>query len=155
MTGSDDIHRQGGAERDHERSEDLPGMPRNFTVSIGGIEIGFSSLSRLGSETILDQPPGDPRDLSLLIHRYPNVVLRRALGRDRRLYEWRQGILDGKADKRQVAIRQLDATGGGVTNTWVLEGAWPCRWAGPAFDAGATEVAMEEIELAFERLTWR
>jgi hypothetical protein len=30
-----------------------------------------------------------------------------------------------------------------------------CRWAGLAFDAGATEVAMEEIELAFERLTWR
>jgi phage tail-like protein len=62
---------------------------------------------------------------------------------------------DGKADKRQVAIRQLDAAGGGVTNTWVLEGAWPCRWAGPAFDASATEVAMEEIELAFDRLTWR
>jgi hypothetical protein len=155
MTGPGDIRRGDVAPKDQDRSEQLPTIPRNFAVAIDAAEIGFCSLSRLCSETVPDDPAGAPRDPSRLVHRYSNVVLRRALGRDRRLYDWRQNILAGKADKRQVSIRQLDAAGREAMNTWILEGAWPCRWAGPAFDAGATDVAMEEIELAFDRLVWR
>ncbi len=60
----------------------------------------------------------------------------------------------GRKDRRRVEIRQLDDDFEPVSS-WVLESAWPCRWAGPLFDANATGIAMEEIELAFERLTWR
>ena len=127
---------------------ELPTITRNFRIAIDDVEIGFCGLSRLASETVREEP-------ARAVHRYPNVVLRRALGRDRRLFEWRERILADKDDKRSVTIRQLEATGGRVTNTWVLEGAWPCRWAGPAFDANAGEVAMEEIELAYDRLIWR
>jgi phage tail-like protein len=125
-----------------------PAIARNFTVAIDDVEIGFCSLSRLASETVREEP-------ARAVYRYPNVVLCRALGRDRRLFEWRERILAGKEDKRQVTICQLDGAGGRVTSTWILEGAWPCRWAGPAFDANAGEVAMEEIELAYDRLVWR
>ncbi len=137
-----------------ECREELPAAARNFIVAIDRVEFGFASLSRLASETISEKPPGD-RQQDREIHRYPNVVLRRALGSDRRLYLWRENIVAGKADKRQVVIRQLDITGREAIASWVLEGAWPCRWAGPAFDAAATDVAMEEIELAFDRLVWR
>lgn len=130
---------------------DLPAQPRNFRVIIGGTEIGFAQISRLGSETI-EQPA---RGRAKLAHRYPNIVLRRALGRDRRLYAWREAIMAGKKDRRRVEIRWLDDAAENERGMWILEGAWPWRWSGPLFDASATDIAMEEIELAYERLVWR
>src|SRR5690242_3155505 len=130
---------------------DLPALPRNFRVTIDGIEIGFSQISRIGSETI-EQPA---RGRAKLVHRYPNIVLRRALGRDRGLYVWREIVSAGRKAPRDVEIRWLDDTGHKVRGVWILERAWPWRWSGPLFDANATDVAMEEIELAYERLIWR
>ena len=60
----------------------------------------------------------------------------------------------GKDGRRAVLIHQLDAAGGGVVNSWRLEGAWPCRWSGPSFDAAANDIAIEELELAYEDLVW-
>jgi phage tail-like protein len=144
--------REGGTE---DQREKLPVLPRNFSVTIDGVEFGFAGLSRLASQTVAERPDDDLRAPAREVHRYANVVLRRALGSDRRLYLWRENIISGKKDRRQVVIRHLDATGSEATSSWILEGAWPWRWAGPAFDAGATEIAMEEIELAFDRLVWR
>jgi len=155
MTGPDDIRRSQAAGKGEDRSDELPALPCNFTVAIGAEEVGFCSLSRLSSESVAAESVSNSSEASRVIHRYSNATLRRALGRDHRLYDWRRNILAGEADKRQVTIRQFDAAGVKATHTWVLEGAWPCRWTGPAFDAAATEVAMEEIELAFERLIWR
>jgi len=129
----------------------LPSIPRNFSVAIDGVEIGFSAVSPLASLSA-DEPA---RGRSKLTHRYANIVFRRALGGDRRLHTWREAIMAGKKDRRRVEIRQLDENGEAALSTWILEGAWPCRWSGPAFDANAGEIAMEEIELAFERLIWR
>ena len=138
-----------------ECREEVPAAARNFIVAIDGVEFGFASLSRLASETVLEPPPGDQKRPAKDVHRHPNVVLRRALGSDRRLYLWRENIVAGKTDKRQVVIRQLDIAAREAIAIWILDGAWPCRWAGPAFDAAATDVATEEIELAFDRLIWR
>jgi phage tail-like protein len=139
-------------EKDKRRIEpDLPALPRNFRVTIDGIEIGFAQISRIGSETA--ELPA--RGRAKLVHRYPNILLRRALGRDRSLYQWREAIMAGKKGRRRVEIRWLDDTGEGERGSWILENAWPWRWSGPIFDANATEIAMEEIELAYERLIWR
>ena len=129
----------------------LPYIPRNFSVAIDGVEIGFSTISALASVSV-EEPA---RRRAKLTHHYANVVLRRALGADRRLYAWREAIMAGKKDRRRVEIRQLDENGAATLSMWILESAWPCRWSGPLFDAIASEIAMEEIELAFERLIWR
>ncbi len=129
----------------------LPAVPRNFSVLIDGVEIGFAAISQLASLSVAEPSRGRAR----LTHRYANVVLRRALGGDRRLYAWREAIMAGGRDRRRVEIRPLDEDFSPTRSRWILEGAWPCRWAGPAFDASATEIAMEEIELVFERLIWR
>ena len=129
----------------------IPFIARNFSVAIDGEEIGFTAISPLSS-TSVEEPT---RGRAKLTHRYVNIVLRRALGDDRRLYAWREAIMAGKKDRRRVEIRQLDENGAAISSAWILEGAWPCRWSGPLFDANASEVAMEEIELAFERLIWR
>jgi phage tail-like protein len=127
-------------------SRDVPLLDvGHFTVLIGDVETPFASVSSLTSET---DPPDDGEP------RYRTVVLRRALGTSKELFRWRQAVAEGKRDVRRVVIRQLDPAGRRIVNAWVLEGARPCRWSAPAFNAAGEGVAEEEIELAFDRLEW-
>ena len=120
----------------------------HFRVLIGKRELGFAEVGPLSSGTDLASPPKEPE------HRYETIVLRRALSQSTELYDWRRNILRGKADRREVTIHQLAAAGGEIVNTWRLEGAWPCRWTGPSFNATAADVAIEELELAYDELVW-
>jgi phage tail-like protein len=120
----------------------------HFRVLIGKRELGFAEVGPLSSGTDPASPAKEPE------HRYETIVLRRALSQSTELYDWRRNILRGKADRREVTIHQLAAAGGEIVNTWRLEGAWPCRWTGPSFNATATDVAIEELELAYDELVW-
>ena len=120
----------------------------HFRVLIGRREFGFSEVGRLSSETDSTLPPNERS------HRFETVVLRRALTRSTELYDWRRKVVSGKDDRRPVTIHQLDAAGGATVNSWRLEGAWPCRWSGPSFNAAGNEVAIEELELAYGDLVW-
>ena len=62
--------------------------------------------------------------------------------------------MSGHDDRRPVTIRLLDATGRTIVNSWRLEGAWPCRWSGPSLNALGNDVAIEELELAYDDLVW-
>ena len=115
---------------------------------IGREELGFAEVTRLASVTDLEVPPEERRNS------YETVILRRALSPDTKLYDWRRSIIDGKKDRRQVTIHQLDGPRGRIVNSWRLVRAWPCRWSGPSFDAQSSEVAVEELELAFDDLVW-
>jgi phage tail-like protein len=143
-------HKRAAAESPADVAPDAPMLTRNFRVTIDGVEIGFAAISQLASASA-EMPL---RARTKIARRYANVVLRRALGRDRRLFAWRESIMAGERDRRRVEIRQLGDDFEPVSS-WVLEGAWPCRWAGPVFDANASQIAMEEIELAFDKLIWR
>lgn len=127
--------------------EDLLGTS-HFRVLIGREELGFSDVTRLASLTDLELPRDERVD------RYETVVLRRALTRDTALFDWRRSIVDGKNDRRSVTIHQLEGPGGRIANSWRLVRAWPCRWSSPSFNAQASEVAIEELELAFDDLVW-
>jgi phage tail-like protein len=120
----------------------------HFRVLIAGRELGFAEVSRLSSETDAT-PPGDKPS-----HHFESVVLRRALTRSTELYDWRRAIVSGKDDRRPVTIHQLDAAGGEIVNSWRLERAWPRRWSGPVFNANGNDIAIEELELAYEDLVW-
>jgi phage tail-like protein len=109
----------------------------HFRVLIAGRELGFAEVSRLSSETDA-APPGEKPS-----HHFDSVVLRRALTRSTELYDW-----------RRVTIHQLDAAGGEIVNSWRLERAWPRRWSGPVFNANGNDIAIEELELAYEDLVW-
>ena len=74
-----------------------------FEVLIGNKEIGFAEVGRLTSET----EPGVSADRP--VHRFPTVVLKRALTTSTELYDWRRLIVGGKDDRRDVTIRQLSA----------------------------------------------
>ena len=120
----------------------------HFRVLIGRREVGFCDVSRITSATDVALPP-EERAPS-----FETVVLRRSLTQSTELYDWRRNIVAGKRDRRVVTIQQLDSAGGEIVNAWRLEGAWPCRWSGPAFDAAANDVALEELELCFDDVVW-
>jgi phage tail-like protein len=120
----------------------------DFRVLINDHELGFAEVSRLTSETDLTASPDE------LVHGFETVVLRRALTSSTELYDWRRNVVDGEDDRRVVTIHQLEAPGGTIANSWRLMGAWPRRWSGPAFNAAESSVAYEELELAFDDLTW-
>jgi len=116
----------------------------SFRVLIGERELGFAEISPLTSRS----EPGEPE------RHFDTVVLRRALTRSSELYDWRRTVADGKQDRRDVTISQLAGPGGDTVNAWRLVDAWPVRWSGPAFDATTSELAFEELELAFADLIW-
>lgn len=105
----------------------------HFRVLIGRREVGFAEVGPLVAD-------GEP----------PSIVLRRALAAGAtELFDWRQ-----KGDARAVTIEQLDAAGGRVMNAWRLDNARPLKWTGPALNAAANDVAMEELELVYDELVW-
>jgi phage tail-like protein len=122
----------------------------HFRVLIGDTEVGFCHVSRLHLTDTADPqgtaPGASPRPLS--------VVLKRAITQDKELYRWRARVAAGKRDLRTVFIHQCDAGGEAILNTWVLHGCQPVRWSGPEFNALASDVLWEEVEIGCERLEW-
>jgi hypothetical protein len=105
----------------------------HFRVLIGRREVGLAEVGPLVSD-------GEPAAL----------VLRRALGAHAtELFEWRR-----QGDARAVTIEQLDTARGRVVNAWRLLNARPLKWTGPALNAASNDVAMEELELAYDELVW-
>ena len=119
-----------------------------FRVFIGKSEVGFVAVGAISSQAVAGDPGTLPRD------GYATLTLRRALTGTTELFDWRRAVAAGKPDRRSVTIQQLDRADGAVVNEWRLEQAWPVRWSGPGFDALAAAVACEELELAFDDVTW-
>jgi hypothetical protein len=120
-------------------TQPLWGVDR-FRVTID--RIGDVDLSYVGP---LERTTAEPA---------PTLLLRRALGAGRELFDWYEQASGAPKDVRDLAVCQLDAAGGRILNCWIARRARPVRWRGPSFDALAAEVAQEELELAYERLDW-
>jgi phage tail-like protein len=114
----------------------------NFRVRIGDVELGFCYVSPLTSIGGEKEP------------RYEPVVLRTEFTGASVLWEWRHSVSNGRADRRDVTIEVLDATGERRVAGWRLLRALPVRWSGPALDALEQRVALEEVELEFEDIAW-
>jgi phage tail-like protein len=91
-----------------------------------------------------------PRKLTAL-RRFANIVLRRGFTTDQSLYNWYRALLVGTEDRRDGAIVLMDERREDVMR-WKFTNGWITRWAGPAFNATANDVLIEELELAVERV---
>ena len=79
-----------------------------------------------------------------------DVVLKRGLIGDLRLFEWLKATREGAFDPRTVVITLLDENRAQVLE-FVLQRAQPKKWAGPVLAAkGGGEVAIEELHLVSE-----
>lgn len=122
-----------------------------FSVDIPGFTIGrFSECGGLAVEyEVVEYQEGGQNDFVHKLRgrmRYPNVVLKRGLTRQRALLEWftqTQRVID-----RPTVVITLRSADAAEVRRWACVGAFPIKWTGPSLNAGSTGVATEQLELA-------
>lgn len=126
----------------------------NFTVEIGSVIQGnFKEMSGLSvSRAVNDYREGheatlQPRKLPGL-RSLSNITLKRGLVDGKEIWSWFEKKRTDADFRQDIDIVVFDDQFAEVAR-WSLKGAWCVRWSAPSFDATATSLAMEELELAF------
>lgn len=134
----------------------------NFLVDLGtgiteGPDAGFSEVSGLGMEvTVAEYRNGNDRESSVRkitgLNKTADVTLKRGLIGSLTLYKWLNDIRNGsQIAARTVTITLLDEERQPVM-TWKLLRARIIKHVSGPLNAKGTDVAMEEMVLACERL---
>jgi phage tail-like protein len=85
--------------------------------------------------------------------RYDNAILRRGIIGSLNLYNWINQVRNGDANaRRTVTITLLSEDLAAVVLSWRLLRAWPVKYSFGDLNAKGTDVAIEELVLAYERL---
>ena len=136
----------------------------NFIVSLGDgkeAEIigGFSDVSGLGKEVSYSEYRNGNEKFNTVrkivnTYKVDDITLKRGLVGSANLFQWLKDVGDGKEDRRTVTISLLDEARKEVAS-WSLREAQPKKWTGPTLAAkGGGEVAMEELSLVHEGITY-
>jgi phage tail-like protein len=135
----------------------------NFLVDLGtgdtdGVEAGFQECSPIGLEVVVaEYRNGNEKTSSVRkitgLNKVPDVTLKRGVIGSVNLYDWIDAVRNGDANAlRTVRISLQSEDHTSIVMTWVLERARPVKYVAGPFDAKGTDVAMEELTLAYERL---
>lgn len=142
---------------------DRPYAQFNFLVDLGtgqtdGPEAGFQECSGIGmSVDVIEYRNGNdkennPRKLTGLT-RVSDVTLKRGVIGSLALYQWINQIRNGDAAAaRNVTIHLQNEDHTAIVMTWKLRGARIIKHTSGPLNAKGTDVALEEITLAYERL---
>lgn len=128
-----------------------------FRVEVEGIQqAGFSEVSGFdASVDVVEYREGNqvitPRKLPGLA-KYGNITLKWGVTDSMDVYNWMQDCIQGKVTRKTVTIIAVNEAGGDVA-TWKVIEAWPTKYTAPDFNATASEVAIESMELAHEGMT--
>jgi phage tail-like protein len=142
---------------------DRPYAQFNFLVDLGtgdadGPQAGFKECSQIGmSVDVIEYRNGNERENSVRkltgLARYPDVTLRRGIIGSLDLYQWLDEIRDGNAAAfRTVTVQLLSEDHTSVVQAWRLFRARIVKHVSGPFNATTSDVAMEELTLAYERL---
>lgn len=134
----------------------------NFLVDLGNgtdsPQAGFQEVSGLGMEvTVAEYRAGNFKDNAPMkitgLYKVPDITLKRGVMAALDLYQWLDEVRNGKQDQlRDVTISLMSEDRSGPVLTWKLTGARPTKYSGPGLNAKGSEVAIEELVLACERI---
>jgi phage tail-like protein len=134
----------------------------NFLVDLGtgntdGPEAGFQECSGIGMEvTVAEYRNGNDKENSVRkitgLNKALDVTLRRGAIGSLALYQWLNDIRNGDRAVRTVRIQLQNEDRSAVVVTWILLRARIIKHTSGPFNAKGTDVAMEELTLAYERL---
>jgi phage tail-like protein len=143
-----------------ERDNKNPYSAFNFIVEINGSEIAaFQEVTGLDSEnTPIEYREGSDAMNTVRklpgIEKYPNLTLKRGITGSLALFEWRKEVRDGGSSfppTRDVVIQLQNEVHENVFK-WKLTNAWCTKLTGPSLNAKGNEIAIETMELAYDRL---
>jgi phage tail-like protein len=142
---------------------DRPYVQFNFLIDLGtgnteGPQAGFQECSNIGMEvTVAEYRTGNMKENSVQkitgINKATDVTLKRGVIGSLDLYNWLDDIRNGNQQAFRTVIVQLqneDHTQ--VVQTWKLLRARIIKHVSGPMNAKGTDVAMEELTLAYERL---
>lgn len=127
----------------------------NFKVEIEGVTVAaFQEVSGLEVTTeVVEFQDGD----SLILRkrpgrtRYSNIVLKRGYTASDELWAWMKKVIDGTVERKSGSVI-LSADDGSEIVRYNFFEAWPCRWKGFTLDGKGNDVAVEELEIATEKI---
>lgn len=130
----------------------------NFELEIdGGPIAGFSEVSGLAKqvETVTYQEGG----VNDHVHELPgksvhsNLVLKRGFTKDTKFWNWINDVMGGHIRRENIVVRMksgdTDKSGWG----WEVYDAYPVKWSGPDLTGERSGIAIESIELTYERFS--
>ena len=142
---------------------DRPYVQFNFLVDLGtgttdGPEAGFQEVSGIGMEvTVSEYRNGNSRENSVMkitgLNKASDVTLKRGVIGSLSLYKWLHQIRNGdQAAMRTVTVQLQNEDHTQIVQTWRLLRARIIKHTSGPFNAKGTDVAMEDLTVAFERL---
>jgi len=142
---------------------DRPYVQFNFLIDLGdgvtdGPQAGFQELSGVGMEvTVAEYRAGNMKENSVQkitgINKSTDVTMKRGVIGSLDLYSWLDQIRNGDQKAfRTVTIKLQNEDHTQVVQTWKLLRARIIKHTSGPFNAKGTDVAMEELVVAYERL---
>ena len=116
---------------------------------------GFSECS--GLESTLETTEYLEGGVNDRVHRFPtrfsytNIVLKRGVGFGEDLWLWHQEFVEGKGKRRDGLIILQNEMKIPI-KIWTFSRGLPVKWTGPTFNATASEISIEMLEVAHEKL---
>jgi|SRR3954447_8412224 phage tail-like protein len=82
---------------------------------------------------------------------FSNIVLKRGLDTDKAIWEWRNSVVEQTLkDVVKNGTITMYSHKGDTIAAWSFANGWPIKYSGASFDAAASSIAMETIEIAHE-----
>jgi phage tail-like protein len=142
---------------------DRPYHQFNFLVDVGtgdiaGVEAGFAECSPIGMEfSVVEYRNGNERENAVRkltgLHKVADVTLKRGIIGSLGLYQWLDQIRNGdQAALRTVTIQLQSEDQTEIVMAWKLLRARIVKHVSGPLNAKGTDVAIEELTLAYERL---
>lgn len=132
----------------------------HFKVTIGDKgEIAFQNVSGLDTEyDKIEYRAGNSIDFSLLsmpgLRKESDVTLKKGIFKDdTALYDYFNEVKMNTIKRETVTIQLLDEEHKPMF-TWTLKNAWPLKVTGTDMDSQSSEVAVEELVLSHEGLSY-
>jgi phage tail-like protein len=142
---------------------DRPYAQFNFLVDLGtgntsGPEAGFMECGQIATSVdVIEYRNGNEKENSVRkitgLNKAADVTLKRGVIGSLNLYQWLNQIRNGdQAALRNVVIQLMNEDHTVVAQEWKLLRARIVKYAAGSFNAKASDVAIEELTLAYERL---
>ena len=135
-----------------------PYVQFNFEVELGDIQAGFQECSEIGmSVDVIEYRNGNSKENSVTkitgLNKATDVTMKRGVIGSLNLYQWLDDIRNGNQNAlRTVTVQLQNEDHTQVIQTWKLLRARIIKHTSGPFNAKGTDVAMEELTLAYERL---
>src|SRR5512138_2315009 len=143
---------------------DRPYVQFNFLVDLGagsgtdGPDAGFQEVSGIGMEvTVAEYRNGNEKDNSVRkitgLNKSTDVTMKRGVIGSLTLYSWLNDIRNGDQNAlRNIVVQLQNEDHTAVVQTWKLLRARIIKHTSGPMNAKGTDVAMEELVVAYERL---